>query len=212
MQALLCPRQHPARPCAGCGQNRRHLAAGLCARCYRLSRTRLAICPRCGEPRPVYFGDRCERCKRRAAARAGACQDCGKEVARLWSGRCRSCDEGSCEATGVCADCGELTNLASGLCKACRHFRWRHPAGTCPVLRAASSRSARPVPAGPARPRHRAAGPASAGSSGTRRSTRPVLSPAGRQLLGASPVTARPADGPREYAAARPALADRGAG
>ncbi|HEY7882679.1 MAG TPA: hypothetical protein VID31_17635, partial [Streptosporangiaceae bacterium] len=79
-----------------------------------------------------YFGDRCERCKRRAAARSGACRDCGKQVARLWSGRCRSCDAKSREVTGGCRDCGDLTGLESGLCKACRLFRWAHPAGTCP--------------------------------------------------------------------------------
>jgi integrase len=121
-----------ARPCAGCGRDRPHLAAGLCARCYRLSRTRLVVCPGCGEQREVYFGDRCERCKRRAAARAGACRDCGKQVARLWSGRCRSCDAKSREVTGACRDCGDLTRLTSGVCRACRLFRWAHPAGTCP--------------------------------------------------------------------------------
>jgi predicted amidophosphoribosyltransferase len=182
----LCKRcyartSHQTRLCAGCGQNRRHLAVGLCARCYRLSRTRLAICPGCGEPRPVYFGDRCERCKRRAAARAGACQDCGKEVARLWSGRCRSCDQKSGEATGACADCGELTSLTSGLCKACRHFRWRHPAGTCPVCwreqPIGSAGACRPCQAA-----HRAAGRKHK-QQRTRVRARPVLSPAGWQLL-----------------------------
>ncbi len=136
-KAGLCKRCYArawrqARRCASCGQERPHLAAGLCARCYRLSRTRLVICPDCGEFRPVHFADRCERCKRRAAARAGACRDCGKQVARLWSGRCRSCDAESREVTGACRDCGDLTRLTSGLCKACRLFRWAHPAGTCP--------------------------------------------------------------------------------
>ena len=136
-KAGLCKRCYArawrqARPCASCGQDRPHLAAGLCARCYRLSRTRLVICPDCGELRPVHFTDRCERCKRRAAARAGTCKDCGKQVARLWSGRCRSCDAKSREITGACRDCGDLTKLESGLCKACRLFRWAHPAGTCP--------------------------------------------------------------------------------
>ena len=136
-KAGLCKRCYArawrqARPCASCGRERPHLAAGLCARCYRLSRTRLVLCPGCGQERPVYFGDRCERCKRRAAARSGACRDCGKQVARLWSGRCRSCDAKSREVTGACRDCGDLTGLESGLCKACRLFRWAHPAGTCP--------------------------------------------------------------------------------
>ena len=120
------------RPCDGCGQTRPQLAAGLCARCYRLSRTRLVLCPDCGEQRPVHFADRCERCKRRAAARAGDCRDCGKQVARLWSGRCRSCYAKSREVTGACRDCGDLARLTSGLCRACRLFRWAHPAGTCP--------------------------------------------------------------------------------
>jgi hypothetical protein len=130
--ALLCPRL------AG-GPAVRQLRAGppapgrgLSARCYRLSRTRIVLCPGCGEERPVWFGDRCERCKKRAAARAGACRDCGKQVARLWSGRCRSCDAKSREVTGACRDCGDLTRLTSGLCRACRLFRWAHPAGTCP--------------------------------------------------------------------------------
>jgi integrase len=136
-KAGLCQRCYArawraARPCASCGQHRPHLAAGLCARCYRLSRTRLVLCPGCGEERPVWFGDRCERCKKRAAARAGACRDCGKQVARLWSGRCRSCYAKSREVTGACRDCGDLTRLTSGVCKACRLFRWAHPAGTCP--------------------------------------------------------------------------------
>ena len=124
--------QHRVRPCDGCGRTRRQLAAGLCARCYRRSRTRLVVCPDCGEERAVWFAGRCERCKRRAAARAGVCRDCGKQVARLWSGRCRSCDAKSREVTGACRDCGDLTRLESGLCKACRLFRWAHPAGTCP--------------------------------------------------------------------------------
>ena len=133
----LCKRcyaraQHPVRPCDGCGRTRRQFAAGLCARCYRRSRTRLVICQNCGEERPVWFAGRCERCKRRAAAKSGACRDCGKQVARLWSGRCRSCDAKSREVTGACRDCGDLTKLEYGLCKACRLFRWAHPAGTCP--------------------------------------------------------------------------------
>ena len=136
-EAGLCKRcyaraQHPVRPCPGCGQARRHLAAGLCAPCYRLSRTRLVVCPGCGEQRPVWFGDRCERCKRRAAARAGACSDCGKAVARLWSGRCTTCRNRFYETTGACRDCGDLTRLTSGLCSACRLFRWKHPLGICP--------------------------------------------------------------------------------
>jgi len=136
-KAGLCKRcyaraQHPVQPCPGCGQTRRHLAAGLCARCYRLSLTRLVVCPGCGELRPVYFGDRCERCKRRAAARAGACGECGKQVERLWAGRCRTCHARRYETTGACGDCGDLTRLTSGLCRACRLFRWKHPLGTCP--------------------------------------------------------------------------------
>jgi integrase len=124
--------QHPVRPCQQCGRTIRLFAAGLCARCYRHSRTRLVICPDCGELRPVFFAGRCQRCKLRAAARAGACRDCGKQVARLWSGRCRSCDAKSREVTGACRDCGDWTRLTSGRCKACRLFRWAHPAGTCP--------------------------------------------------------------------------------
>jgi hypothetical protein len=120
------------RPCASCERDRPHLAAGLCQRCYRLSRTRLAICRDCGELRPVWFADRCERCKRRAAAKSGACGDCGKQVARLWSGRCRRCAAKSREITGACRDCGDLTGLEYGVCRACRLFRWAHPAGTCP--------------------------------------------------------------------------------
>ena len=34
--------------------------------------------------------------------------------------------------TGACRDCGDLTGLESGLCRACRLFRWSHPVGTCP--------------------------------------------------------------------------------
>jgi len=124
--------QHPVQPCAGCGQTRRHLAAGLCARCYRLSLTQLVTCRACGQERPVYFGDRCERCKRRAAAKAGACAECGKQVARLWAGRCRTCQARRYETTGACGDCGDLSRLTSGLCLACRLFRWKHTLGTCP--------------------------------------------------------------------------------
>ena len=135
--AGLCKRcyaraQHPVQPCESCGHTLRHLAAGLCALCYRESRTRMVTCPGCGELRPVHFGDQCERCKRRAAARAGACALCDKQVPRLWAGRCRSCHARSVETTGACRDCGDLTSVASGLCKACRLFRWSHPAGTCP--------------------------------------------------------------------------------
>jgi hypothetical protein len=168
-KAGLCQRCYArawraARPCASCGQHRPHLAAGLCARCYRLSRTRLVLCPGCGEERPVYRGDRCERCKKRAAARAGACRDCGKQVARLWSGRCRSCYAKSREVTGACRDCGDLTRLTSGVCKACRLFRWAHPAGICPLVRAGpADRQGRGVPVlparGPGRPGPGEAGP-----------------------------------------------------
>jgi len=173
---------HTVQPCAGCGETRRHLAAGLCARCYRLSRTRLVICPGCGELRPVYFGDRCERCKRRAAARAGGCADCGKQVTRLWAGRCRTCHARLYETTGACADCGDLTRLTSGLCRACRVFRWGHPIGTCaycgreqPIGAAGGCRSCQAA-LRTARALKRA--------QRTRRA-RPVLSPADRQLLDA---------------------------
>jgi hypothetical protein len=135
-KAGLCKRcyaraKHPVQPCPGCGQTRRHLAAGLCARCYRLSLTRLVTCAACGQLRPVYFGDRCQRCKRRAAAPAGACRDCGKQAPLLWAGRCTSCRNRFYETTGACRDCGELTLLASGRCKPCRLFRWKHPLGVC---------------------------------------------------------------------------------
>jgi hypothetical protein len=99
--------RHKALTCAGCEQNRRHLATGLCARCFRLSRTRLVILPRLRRAPPFHFGDRCERCKRRAAARAGSCQDCGKEIPGLWSGRGRTCDQRNRETSGACADYGE---------------------------------------------------------------------------------------------------------
>ena len=187
-KAGLCKRCYArawrqARPCASCGQDRPHLAAGLCARCYRLSRTRLVLCPDCGELRPVHFADRCERCKRRAAARAGTCNDCGKQVARLWSGRCRSCDAKSREVTGACRDCGDLTKLESGLCKACRLFRWAHPAGTCPwcgrqqpIGAAGACRSCQPPP-----------GPPGPWGSGPGHAARVVLPPAvrTRQITGA---------------------------
>ena len=48
VQALLCPRLAPGPALRWLRADRRHLAAGLCARCYRLSRTRLVICPDCG--------------------------------------------------------------------------------------------------------------------------------------------------------------------
>ncbi len=168
------------RPCDGCGQTRKHLAAGLCGRCYRLSRTSIVVCPGCGELRPVWFGDRCERCKRRAAARAGACRDCGKQVARLWSGRCRSCDAKSREVTGACRDCGDLTRLASGLCRACRLFRWVHPAGTCPWCGRQQPIGA----AGACRSCQLAARAARArGKRARAPRPRPVLDPAARLLL-----------------------------
>ena len=174
---------HPIQPCAGCGQIRRHLAAGLCARCYRLSRTRLVTCPGCGELRPVYFGDRCERCKRQAAARAGACADCGKQAARLWSGRCCTCRARFYATTGACADCGDLTMLTSGLCKACRLFRWGHPTGTCPhcgrqqpIGAAGGCRSCQAASRAAARARRQRTANARA---------RPELSPPDSQLLDA---------------------------
>jgi hypothetical protein len=173
---------HTVRPCAGCGENRRHLAAGLCARCYRLSRTRLVFCPGCGDERPVYFGDRCERCKRRAAARAGACADCGKQVARLWSGRCCTCHARFYETTGACADCGDLTRLTSGLCKACRLFRWCHPRGTCPYCGREQPIGA----AGGCRSCQAALRATRALKRAQRkRRAQPLLSPANRQLLDA---------------------------
>ncbi len=137
-------------------------------------------CPGCGEDRPVYFGDRCERCKRRTAASAGTCQDCGKIVIRLWSGRCRACDQRTREATGACADCGELTSLASGLCKACRHFRWRHLLGTCPYC----GRQQPIGSAGACRSCQAALRAARALKRQRRKTrTRPVLGAAGQQLL-----------------------------
>ena len=184
-KAGLCKRcyarlRRQARPCASCGRDRPHLAAGLCARCYRLSRTRLVLCPGCGQQRPVWFGDRCERCKRRAAAPAGPCGDCGKQVARLWSGRCRSCDAKSREVTGACRDCGDLTRLASGLCRACRLFRWVHPAGTCPWCGRQQPIGA----AGACRSCQCAARAARAlGKRARAPRPRPVLDPAARRLL-----------------------------
>jgi integrase len=184
-KAGLCKRcyaraRRQTRPCDRCGLERPHLAAGLCARCYRLSRTRLVLCPDCGELRPVWFTDRCERCKKRAAARAGACRDCGKQVGRLWSGRCRSCDAKSREATGACRDCGDLTKLTSGLCRACRLFRWAHPAGTCPWCGRQQPIGA----AGECRSCQCAARAARAlGKRARAPRPRPVLSPAARLLL-----------------------------
>lgn len=173
--------RHPVRPCEGCGRPRRHLAAGLCARCYRLSRTTTVVCPGCGELRPVHLGGRCERCKRRAAARPGSCPDCGKQITRLWSGRCSACYARSREITGACADCGDLSRLTGGRCKACRHFRWKHPPGTCPwcgrqqpIGAAGACRSCQRGLRAP-----RALRPAKA----PRRRPRPVLSPADQQLL-----------------------------
>jgi integrase len=186
-KAGLCKRcyarvRRQTRPCAGCEQERPHLAAGLCARCYRLSRTRLVFCPGCGEQRPVHFGDRCERCKRRAAARAGTCGDCGKQVERLWSGRCRTCHARTHETTGACSDCGDLTRLTSGRCKACRLFRWTHPAGTCPWCGRQQPIGA----AGACRSCQAALRTARATTRAQRkRRTRPALSSAGQRLPGA---------------------------
>ena len=133
VQALLCPRPAPSAAVrwlragpAGTWQRGCAPAATGC-RGPGWSSARTAA-----SERPVWFADRCERCKRRAAAKSGACRDCGKQVTRLWSGRCRSCDAKSREVTGACRDCGDLTRLTSGLCRACRLFRWAHPAGTCP--------------------------------------------------------------------------------
>jgi integrase len=185
-KAGLCKRcyaraQHPVELCGGCGQTRRRLAAGLCARCYRLSRTRLIVCSGCGQERPVYFGDQCERCKRRAAAPCGACADCGKQVMRLWAGRCRTCHARLYEITGACRDCGDLTKLTSGLCKACRLFRWSHQAGLCPycgrwqpIGAAGACRSCAAASRAAARARRQHQKKATA---------RPPLSPAGQQLL-----------------------------
>lgn len=184
-KATLCKQcyaraRRQARPCASCGQERPHLAAGLCAHCYRLSRTRVLLCPGCGEQRPVWFGDWCERCKRRSAARAGACRDCGKQVARLWSGCCRSCDAKSREVTGACRDCGDLTRLTSELCRACRLFRWAHPAGTCPWCGRQQPIGA----AGACRSCQCAARAARAlGKRARARRPRPALSPAAARLL-----------------------------
>ena len=132
VQTLLCPR-------LAAGPAVRQLRAGPPAPGRRAVRPLLPAVadppghlPRLRRTAPGLVRDRCERCKRRAAARAGACRDCGKQVARLWSGRCRSCDARSREVTGACRDCGDLTRLASGVCRACRLFRWAHPAGTCP--------------------------------------------------------------------------------
>jgi len=182
----LCKRcyaraRHPVRPCQGCGRTRRHLAAGLCARCYRLSRTTTVLCPGCGELRPVHLAGRCQRCKRLAAARPGSCQDCGKQVTRLWSGRCSACYARSREITGACADCGDLTKLAGGLCKACRHFRWKHPPGTCPYCGRQQPIGA----AGACRSCQRGLRTARAlkRAKAPRRRPHPVLSPANQQLL-----------------------------
>jgi integrase len=186
-KAGLCKRcyaraRYPVRPCNGCGQPRRHMAAGLCARCYRLSRTTVVVCPGCGELRPVHLAGRCQRCKRRAAARPGRCPDCGRQVARLWSGRCSACYARFCEITGACADCGDLTRLAAGRCKACRHFRWKHPPGTCPWCGRQQPIGA----AGACRSCQRAARAARAlrrQARAPRHRVRAVLSPAARQLI-----------------------------
>jgi hypothetical protein len=119
------------RVCAGCGQLRRHLAAGRCARCYRLSRTRQQRCRACGEVRPVYFGDRCERCKQQARRHPGRCGRCGQQ-ARLSGRYCRACLERAAERVGSCADCLCWTGLLGGRCKPCRLFGWKHDPGSCP--------------------------------------------------------------------------------
>jgi integrase len=141
----------------------------------------MILCSGCGQERPVYFGDRCERCKRRAAAPAGACADCGKQVTRLWAGRCRTCHARLYETTGACRDCGDLTRLTSGLCKACRLFRWGHPDGLCPycgrwqpIGAAGACRSCAAASRAAARARRQRKKKARA---------RPLLSPAGQQLL-----------------------------
>jgi integrase len=119
------------RVCADCGQLRRHLAAGRCARCYRLGRTRPQRCSVCEEVRPIYFGDRCERCKQRARLHLGRCQRCGQQA--ILSGRyCRACLERAAERVGSCADCLCWTGLLGGRCKPCRLFGWHHDLGDCP--------------------------------------------------------------------------------
>jgi hypothetical protein len=103
----------------------------LCARCYRLSRTRQQRCTVCEEVRPVYFGDRCQRCKQRARLHLGRCQRCGQQA--MLSGRyCRACLEEAAERVGSCADCLCWTGLIGGRCKPCRLFRYQHDLGDCP--------------------------------------------------------------------------------
>jgi integrase len=126
------------RTCAGCGEFRRHHAAGLCGRCYRLSKTTLRLCTGCGEVRPIFFADQCERCKAHRRSQAGECKVCGREVRRLWRGMCRRCDNRAYdyEGTGSCDDCLCWTPLLlRGACPACLLFRRGHPVAICPACR-----------------------------------------------------------------------------
>ncbi len=123
---------HQPRVCAGCGEFRRMLAAGLCNGCYRRSRTSVRRCVACGEMRNIHFADRCERCKQQARAATGVCPGCQRPVKRLWDGVCRMCLTRRAEALGGCVDCLCWTDhLLAGRCRACRQFKRRNPAGMC---------------------------------------------------------------------------------
>jgi hypothetical protein len=64
--------RHPVQPCEACGRTRRHLAAGLCARCYR-----------CGRQQPIGAAGECRSCQLAAqAARKRA-----REAPRRWPPR-----------------------------------------------------------------------------------------------------------------------------
>ena len=120
------------RHCDTCGEFRRNVAKGLCARCYRVSRLHDDRCAGCEQIRPIEGGQHlCQACLGRARARVGTCSDCQRQFRRLYGARCRQCQRRANNPTGRCQDCNEPAEITNGRCRACYEHSRRHPMGTC---------------------------------------------------------------------------------
>ena len=78
--------------CGECGEEKPHLALGLCHRCYRRQnrrRPKLVTCADCGEMKPHVTRGLCRHCYQQA--RVGECVLCGSFKQIASHGRCWGC-------------------------------------------------------------------------------------------------------------------------
>jgi hypothetical protein len=146
-----CKRRAAARAgaCSDCGKDVERLWSGRCTSCRNRFYETTGACRDCGDLTLLTSG-LCSPCRLfRWKHPPGTCPYCGRQQPIGAAGGCRSCQAEQRAAralqrarrtrrsrfaatTRACGDCGDLARLTGGLCQACRHFRRRHPPGTCP--------------------------------------------------------------------------------